>query len=46
MDIDWSQLAWQGRLTALEILLNAILLNIATHWWYAPLLLILVLAAG
>ncbi|MDR6907787.1 hypothetical protein J2X63_003495 [Agromyces sp. 3263] len=46
MDIDWSQLVWQGRWTALEIFWNAILLNIATQWWFAPLLVMLVLAAG
>lgn len=46
MNIDWSALIWQGRWTALEIFWNAVLVNIATHWWFGPLLLLMAIAAG
>ena len=46
MDINWSELIWQGRWDALGILWNAILIDIASHWWFGPLLLMVVVAAG
>ncbi len=46
MDVDWSQLIWDGRWAALEILWNAIMVNVATFWWFGPLLVVLLLAAG
>lgn len=46
MEIDWLGLIWESRGTALEILWSAILMNIATHWWFGPLLFVLLLAAG
>ncbi|KAF2414676.1 hypothetical protein B1729_03605 [Microbacterium sp. B35-04] len=46
MEIDWSGLIWESRWTALEILWNSIIVNIATHWWFGPLLFLLLVAAG
>ncbi|MGN8551078.1 UNVERIFIED_CONTAM: hypothetical protein OHV15_00650 [Microbacterium sp. SLM126] len=46
MEIDWQQLIWDGRWTALEMLWNAVLVNIATHWWFGPLLAIVVVGTG
>jgi hypothetical protein len=46
MDIDLHQLIWDGRWTALEMLWHAVVVNITTHWWFGPLLTVLVIAAG
>jgi hypothetical protein len=32
MDIDWHQLIWDGRSTALETLWNAVVVKVTTHW--------------
>jgi hypothetical protein len=46
MDIDWQQLIWDGRWLALEMLWNAVIVNVTAHWWVGPLLLVLVISAG
>ena len=46
MDVDWRQLIWDGRWAALEIFWNAVLINVAAHWWFAPLVVIIVISAG
>lgn len=46
MEIDWQQLIWDGRWTALEMLWNAVLFNIAMHWWFGPLFAIVVIGTG
>lgn len=46
MNIDWYQLLWDGRWTALEILWSAVVVSVTSHWWFGPLLLVIVLCAG
>ncbi|ANJ25779.1 hypothetical protein [Agromyces aureus] len=46
MDIDWQQLIWDARWTALELLWNAFVLNVAAHWWFGPLVVVLLILAG
>jgi hypothetical protein len=46
MDIYWHQLIWDGRWTALELLWNAVVVNVITHWWFGPLLAVIVISAG
>ena len=46
MEIDWSTLIWQGRWSALEMFWSAIIVDVGTYWWFGPLLLVLILAAG
>lgn len=46
MEINWSELIWQGRLDGLGILWDAILINVATYWWFGPLMGLLIVAAG
>lgn len=46
MNIDWSQLMWQGRWDGLVLIWNAIVTDVLTIWWFGPLLLILLFAAG
>jgi hypothetical protein len=46
MDIDLRQLIWEGRWAALELLWNAVVVNVTTHWWFGPLLAIIVISAG
>jgi len=46
MDIDWHQLIWDGRQTALEMLWNAVVVNVTMHWWFGPLLAAVVISAG
>jgi len=46
MDIDWRQLIWEGRRTALELLWNAVVVSVTTHWWFGPLLAVIVITAG
>lgn len=46
MNIDWYQLLWDGRWTALEILWNAVVVNVTTHWWFGPLLLVILVSAA
>lgn len=46
MDIDWHQLIWDGRWTALEMLWNAVVINMTTYWWFGPLLIAVVISAG
>ncbi|RZT64379.1 hypothetical protein EV140_0628 [Microcella alkaliphila] len=46
MDIDWHQLIWDGRWTALEMLWNAVIVNVTTHWWFGPLLAVILISAG
>lgn len=46
MDIDWHQLMWDERWTALEMLWNAVVINVTTHWWFGPLLAVIVISAG
>lgn len=46
---DWSQLRdliWQGRWDALVMFGQAIMTNIATHWWFGPLLVIIGVTAS
>lgn len=46
MEIDWLGLIWESRWTAFEILWNAVLVNIATYWWFGPLLVVALIVAG
>jgi hypothetical protein len=46
MDIDWSQLRREGRWNALAMIWNAILMNVAGHWWFGPLVLVLLRPEG
>lgn len=46
MEIDWIQLLWDGRWTALEMFGHALWVNVQTHWWFAPLLLVILISAG
>jgi hypothetical protein len=41
MDINWRELIWEGRWTAIEMLSNAVVINITTHWCFGPLLLVI-----
>ena len=46
MDIDWHQLIWDGRWAALEFFWTAVVVNVAAHWWFGPLMVIIVISAG
>ncbi len=46
MNIDWIHLMWQGRWEALVMIWNAIVTDIQTIWWFGPLLIVLMIAAG
>jgi hypothetical protein len=46
VDIDWHQLIWDGRWTAIEMIWNAVVVNVTTHWWFGPLLTVIVVSAG
>lgn len=46
MDIDWQQLIWDGRALGLEMLWNAVVVNVTTHWLFGPLLALIVISAG
>lgn len=46
MNIDWSQLLWQGRWDGLVIIWNAVVIDVTAYWWFGPLLFVLLLAAG
>lgn len=46
MGLDWHQFIWDSRWTALEMLWSATLANIAMHWWFGPLLAVLIVATG
>jgi hypothetical protein len=46
VNIDWHQLVWDDRWTALEILWNAVVVAATTHWWFGPLLAAIVLGTS
>lgn len=46
MDINWSEILWQGRLDALVMMWNAVVIGVGTYWWFGPLLVVLVIADG
>jgi hypothetical protein len=46
VNLDWPQLMWKARWDALAMIWNAIVNDVAAHWWFGPLLLVLVIAAG
>lgn len=46
MDIEWSHLLWQGRWDGLVMLWQAIIADVQTFWWFGPLLVVLIVAAG
>jgi hypothetical protein len=46
MNVDWSHLLWQGRLEGLVLLWNATVTDVQTIWWFGPLLIVLIIAAG
>ena len=46
MNIDWSQVMWQGRWEALVIIWNAIVTDVQSIWWFGPLLLLLLITAS
>lgn len=44
--LDWSQLReliWEARRDGLVIVFNALFTNVLTHWWFGPLLLVILL---
>lgn len=46
MGIDGRQLMGDSRWTAHEILWNAVVVNVTTHWWFGPLLVSILISAG
>lgn len=44
MDIDCRGLIWEGRWTALEMLWNAVVINVTNYWWFGPLLLVIMMS--
>lgn len=46
MEIDWHEIIWDGRRMALEMLWNAVVVNISAYWWFGPLVLAIVVSAG
>lgn len=45
MDIYWHQLMWDGRWMALKMLWNAVVVKVATHWWFGPLVVVILISA-
>ena len=46
---DWSQLRdlmWEARWDGIVMLGQALMTNIATHWWFGPLLVVIALSAS
>lgn len=44
--LDWSQireLIWQARRDGLVMIFDALVTNVTTHWWFGPLLLVILL---
>lgn len=46
MNVDWSHVLWQGRWEGLVLLWTAICTDAHEIWWFGPLLIVLVIAAG
>ena len=46
MNVDWAHMLWQGRWEGLVLVWNAIWTDVHTLWWFGPLLIVLVIAAG
>lgn len=46
MNIDWLHLMWQGRWDGLVMIGHALVTDVQTIWWFGPLLLVIVIAAG
>ena len=46
---DWSQmrdLIWEARWDGLVMLAQALWINVLTHWWFGPLLVVVMLTAS
>lgn len=46
MNIDWVHIMWQGRWEALVMVWSAVVTDVRSIWWFGPLLLLLLVAAG
>lgn len=46
MDINWVHLIWQGRWEALVMIWHAIVTDVQSIWWFGPLLIVILIAAG
>ena len=46
MTIDWVHMMWEGRWQALVMIWNAVVTDVRSIWWFGPLLLLLLVAAG
>lgn len=46
VEFDPIQMIWDGRWMALEMFWNGIVMYATTFWWFGPLLVFILLAAG